>query len=109
MTDEQEELQAEREAYLMRFAIKWVAIILVSFFVVTGSCSMHSNSYDADRINAEAKLVEAQSAIKKEQHAAIERLIGSGVDPLKARCAVLGTTNKDSTQKTICSDISRQN
>lgn len=78
--------------------------IAVVFLLTVGSCTMHSNTFDKDRILANAELeranaasIEASSKAELEQIKAIEALIQGGVDPIAARCAVMGWDRTDNT------------
>ena len=102
----------------IKFIIKLVAGVIVSLFLIMSGCAMHSNTYDGERLQGDADVqraitearvaeVEAQSRIsiaesaaKKEETLAIERLIGKGVNPIAARCAVKGWS--DSSRDTTC-------
>lgn len=84
-------------------------ILLLTF----GSCTMHSNTYDGVRLAGEAEIERtlteraiaestahkeqklAETEANREETLAIERLIGSGVNPVAARCAVKGWSTHD--------------
>ena len=104
----------------VKFIIKTVAIVIVALFTIMGGCAMHSNAYDGERlqgdaevqkaitqariaeVQAEEKVLIAQSDAKTEQTLAIERLIGTGVNPIAARCAVMGWEVNSRTPDTTC-------
>ena len=104
----------------VKFIIKTVAIVIVALFTIMGGCSMHSNAYDGERLlgdaevqkaKTEARMAEVQadenikvaaSKAKTEQTLAIERLIGTGVNPIAARCAVMGWEVNARTPDTTC-------
>jgi len=85
----------------------WVTagtILLIMLMMTT--CTMHSNTYDGERIREEAaaqkneielakqKAIVRQAEIQadKERLEIIERLIKSGINPVAARCGINGWT-----------------
>lgn len=96
-----------RDEAMVRYIIKWAAIVVCILFTVMVGCEMHSNTFDGERGLAEAKQRQADAEYKKVQNqveleeiAVIERLIDKGTDPIKARCAIKGF---DSRGNTVCS------
>ena len=94
----------------VKFVMYIVSGILVTFFLVVGSCSMHSNTFDAERRSADAKYELARAERTRasleadlEEIKAIERLVKNGTDPIAARCAVKGWDSRDTT----CSRIAK--
>jgi hypothetical protein len=90
------------EAEMIRWVIKIVAGVLTAVVVVIGGCTVHSHQYDEARMRAtaeqrlaDAEYVRAQSADEIAQTEAIERLINQGVDPIAARCAIVGSRTDD--------------
>ena len=90
---------------MWRHVIKWGVLAILTLFGMLVGCTMHSNTYDAERLTAETELVKARNQTEIEQYAAIERLIKAGVDPLEARCSILGTSNHGNAQVDICKGI----
>jgi hypothetical protein len=83
----------------------WMGSVLIfSTIMLMTTCTMHSNTYDPERLREEAAIrqVEAEierikvevdrEAIRARQEAtkAIERLIAKGVNPVAARCGIKG-------------------
>ena len=98
---------------LLKPAIHMGAAIFCTIVLTFGGCTMHSNMYDAERLAGEAEIERtlteraiaqasatkeqtlADTEAKREETLAIERLIGSGVNPVAARCAVKGWSTQD--------------
>ena len=86
---------------LLKTGIYTVTTVVVTLFLVFGGCTMHSNTFDAERLKGKAEIERAkteasvaQSNAKLEEIKAIERLINSGTNPIAARCAVKGATGQ---------------
>ncbi|KKK71783.1 hypothetical protein LCGC14_2910480 [marine sediment metagenome] len=88
--------------------VKFIAYVLsgvlLTFFLIVGSCSMHSNTFDAERRHADAAYelaraehTRASNEVDLEKVKTIERLIKNGTDPIAARCAVKGWDSRDTT------------
>jgi hypothetical protein len=78
------------------------ATVFVTIMLVFGGCTMHSNTFDAERLKGQAEIERskteasiARSNAQLEEIQAIERLVTSGVNPIAARCAVMGWTNSE--------------
>ena len=97
---------------IAKIAIYCATTFLVVLFLSFVGCSMHSNSLDGERnkteaikIEAQAKLEEAQSQTELKKIESIKELINKGVNPLAARCAVEGY--KDIGDAAICERASQ--
>lgn len=79
-----------------------LAIVSVIFIIVSGmsSCQITKEIYRSDVIDAETALVNAQSEFELKQSDAIRDLIDGSVNPIAARCAVVGWKGPEET--TIC-------
>lgn len=83
--------------------------LLIIFLSMT-TCTMHSNSYDPDRIReqtalktAEVDVERAKLANKEKELKIIERLVALGVNPIAARCGVHGwNTDRNGNPDTAC-------
>ena len=71
--------------------------IILTLFLVFGGCTMHSNTFDGERLRGEAEIERtitereiAASKARQEDVATIERLVLNGTHPVAARCAVMG-------------------
>ncbi len=78
------------------------------FFLLVVSCTMHSNAYEPDVINAQAEEVRAEAILQKERLAiirerlaAVERLVDKGIHPVVARCSVTSSFQKDNCQQIV--------
>ncbi len=81
----------------IKFIVMIAASVIVALFTVMGGCSMHSNTFDGERLRGQAEIERtktersvAESNAEKEEILAIERLVYQGVNPIAARCAVKG-------------------
>ena len=85
---------------LLKTGIYTVTAIIVTLFLVFGGCTMHSNTFDGERLRGKAEIERAKteasvakSKAQLEEVKAIERLVNSGINPVVARCAVKGWSN----------------
>jgi hypothetical protein len=87
----------------------WLAFAtIITIMLMMTTCTMHSNTYDPARLREEAAIKQAETELatreleaKKlgiqnegEKTKAIERLVRSGVNPVAARCAIMGKSWK---------------
>lgn len=94
----------ELEASTIKYGIKMVAITIMVVVVSMASCSMMPDFIDADTATVETAKTDGQVKISGQKHteemakiAAIKKLIKEQkVEPVAARCAVEGWTDKDS-------------
>ncbi len=88
---------------------KAVSIALaVAFIVFVGSIAaynIHANVYKSQNTAAETELVQARMKLESEQNEAIQTLIGDGVNPIAARCAIVGWVRESSTS--LCASFVR--
>ena len=83
------EIKGEEQVLsLGRWAIWCGTGVIGLFFLLTTTCTMHSNAYEADVINAQAVLTKERLLITKERLAAVERLVDKGIHPVVARCSI---------------------
>lgn len=87
---------------LLKIGIYTGTVIVLTLFTIFGGCSMHSNTFDGERLKGQAEIQRAkteasvaESNTRLEEIKAIERLINSGTNPIAARCAVKGWTGSD--------------
>ncbi len=105
MTSLNDELEALPELNrTVKFIIWAASAVILTFFLIVGSCSMHSNTFDAERRHADAEYeiaraehTRASKEVALEEVKAIERLVNKGTDPIAARCAVKGWDSRDTT------------
>ncbi len=83
---------------------KAVAIAVVSIFFILASgmssCQITKEVYKSDVIDAETALVNAQIELEIKQNEKIVELIDASVNPIAARCAIVGWKGPEET--TIC-------
>ena len=106
-------MERTEERNLIRLAMYIVSGTLLSLFILFAGCTMHSNTYDADRARGEAvkikarvELEKAESIIEEKRLEALERLIDKGINPVAARCAVKGWKKDD---RETCERLSKSN
>ncbi len=105
MTSLNDDLEALPELNrTVKFVMYVVSAVILTFFLIVGSCSMHSNTFDAERKRAAAEYelaraehTRANKEVQLEEVKTIERLINKGADPIAARCAVKGWDSRDTT------------
>jgi len=69
-------------------------IVFVFFSSISG-CVMYKNSVEAEQTKAKAELTKAQNQITVDQNRAIQELIEMDVNPIAARCAIMGFEETD--------------
>lgn len=101
--------QEVTEERIFRLAIYAIASCFVILVLTIGGCTMHSNAYEPDVAREEAGQKLAELEIKKiavEAEAAkiavLKGLIESGINPVSARCGVMGWDTKDPGSESIC-------
>lgn len=79
-----------------------LAIVSVVFILVSGmsSCQIAKEVYQTDVIDAKTKLVNAETELEIKQNEKILELIDASVNPIAARCAIVGWKGPEET--TIC-------
>lgn len=107
-------MERAEERNLVKLGMYIASGTLLSLFILFAGCTMHSNTFDADRakgeavkIRARAELEKAESRIEELRLEALERLINKGINPVAARCAVKGW-EKNSDRET-CERLSKSN
>jgi glycine cleavage system protein P-like pyridoxal-binding family len=91
--DNKPEMSSEERT--IRFMSKLVAVTLLLIVAAMTSCTMHSNSYDAERLIEEAKVQQAENErtkmieeTKRRRIVATEALIKAGKNPVAVRCSL---------------------
>ena len=69
-------------------------IVFVFFSSISG-CVIHNNSVKADKIRATAEKIKAENQITIDQNKAIQELIEMNINPIAARCAIVGFEDTD--------------
>lgn len=107
-------MERTEERNLVRLGMYIASGTLVSLFILFAGCTMHSNTFDADRakgeavkIKARAELEKAESRIEELRLEALERLIDKGINPIAARCAVKGWERTN--DRETCERVSKNN
>lgn len=80
----------------------------IAFTVFVGSIAaynIHANVYESQNIAAKTELVRAQMKLGFEQNEAIQDLISDGVNPIAARCAIVGWLRASGTS--LCASFVR--
>lgn len=67
-----------------------LAVAFIVFMCSLVAYNIHANVYESQNIAAETELVQAQMKLGSEQNEAIQALIVNGVNPIAARCAIVG-------------------
>jgi hypothetical protein len=115
--DLSETTKSTKEPQNLATKAMWITsgtILLIMLMMTT--CTMHSNTYDADRIREEAlkqkndvKIAEQEAIVnqaniqaQRESAAIIERLIKAGVNPIAARCGVYGWSSSSMHDDPAC-------
>lgn len=66
-----------------------VFIVLIFFTTVTG-CTIYSNSVEAEQTLANAEFAKENKHILDQKNKAIIDLVNQGVNPMLARCTIIG-------------------
>lgn len=87
---------------LLKVGIYIGTTIILTLFLIFGGCTMHSNTFDGERLKGKAEIERAiterevaASQARLEEIKAIERLVNSGVGTVAARCAIKGWSPND--------------
>jgi hypothetical protein len=95
-------METENHTPLLKPALYTAATVICIIIMTFAGCSMHSNTYDGERLKGEAEIqravterAKAEAEARKEETLAIERLVGTGINPVAARCAVKGWSSQD--------------
>lgn len=109
---------------LVRMGMYLLTGIVMGMFLLMTTCTIHSNTYDADRTKAEAlrmkqvvaleerkttakiAIAEKEAETKKTQLETLERLVDKGLNPVAIRCAIGGW--KTQAEGHICERTSGQ-
>lgn len=84
-----------------------LAIVLVVFILVSGisSCQITKEVYRSDVVDAKTKLTQTRMELETGQNEAILALINDGVNPIAARCAIVGWVRESGTS--LCASFVR--
>ena len=80
------QMQMVRMVMWTIFGVFFILILSIS------GCTMYSNSVEAEQIRATTEQIKEQTKIRKEKNDAIIELVEKGVNPIAARCAIMGYT-----------------
>ena len=76
------------------------------FVISIAAYNIHSTAYESRNLAAEAQLVQAQAEFKTRQSDAIQYLIDGSVNPIAARCAIVGWRGPEET--TVCALFTKE-
>lgn len=89
---------------------KFTCIALaVAFAVLVGGIvvyNIHANVYMSRNLAAKAELVRAQAEVETKRSDAIQYLIDGSINPIAARCAIIGWSGPEET--TICALFTKE-
>lgn len=109
---------------LVRMGMYLATGIVMGVFLLMTTCTIHSNTYDAERTKAEALRMRQEVALEERKTTAkiaiagkkaetekmqletLERLVDKGLNPIAIRCAILGWSKKS--EGLICERASTQ-
>lgn len=101
-------VMSDEEGFMNRI-VYWVAGTLMFVVLSMTTCTMHSNTYDPDRLREEAKIEQVKvelerykaetirqtNEISKARLESLEKMVANGVNPIAAGCAIMGFKNDD--------------
>jgi len=100
--EQSNKLEMSSEERTIRFVSKIIAATLLLIVFAMTSCTMHSNTYDAERLVEEAKIQQAENEqtkmieeTKRKKIEAIANLIREGKNPIAVKCAITSSVPKD--------------
>jgi cell division protein FtsL len=95
--------QMPHDLRLIRLGMYIAAIVAVIIFLSMTTCTMHSNTYDDERADAEVKIQQSENETEVQKEtlrlATLERIVEQGANPIAVRCAILGWSNNN---KEVC-------
>lgn len=97
----------EHDVKIAKFTAIACAIAFTVFVGSIAAYSIHANVYESQNMAAETELVQARMKLGLEQNEAIQTLISDGVNPIAARCAIVGWIRGGSA--TLCASFVRDN
>jgi len=99
--------QEEREYRLGKLITQAIAITIVVITVTIASCSIQDHTYEPERIKRDVANQATQASITTARLTSIKKLIDRGVNPVAARCAVVGWKNDRDAE--ICKTVGISN
>jgi len=90
----------EHDVKCTKFAC--IALAASFFILVSGisSCQITKEVYKSDVIDAKTELARTQMELETGQNKALKELIDDGMNPIAARCAIIGWMGPE--QTTLC-------
>jgi len=74
-------------ARMLVWGLVWIVFI---FFTSVSGCVMYSNSVETEQTKAETEQIKEEAKTAKMKVDAISALIDKGINPIAARCAIVG-------------------
>lgn len=90
----------EHNVKCTKFTCIALAIAFTVFVSAIAAYNIHSTAYESETLAAEVELVRAQAELETKQNELIQNLIDDGVNPIAARCAIIGWSRTE--QATLC-------
>ena len=87
----------EHNVKCTKFTCIALAIAFTVFVSGIAAYNIHANVYESQNTAAETELVRARMELGSEQNEAIQALIGDGINPIAARCAIVGWVRESGT------------
>lgn len=97
----------EHDVKIVKFTAMACAVAFIVFVGSIAVYNIHANVYESQNTAAETELVQARMKLGSEQNEAIQALIGSGTNPIAARCAIVGWVRASGTS--LCASFVRDN
>lgn len=95
----------EHDVKIVKITAISCAVAFIVFVGAIASYNIHANVYQSQNIAAETELVQARMKLGSEQNEAIQALISDEVNPIAARCAIVGWRSS----ATLCASFVRDN
>lgn len=95
----------EHNVKCTKFACIAIAVIFTVLVSSIAGYNIHSTAYESENLAVEIKLVQAQMKLGSEQNEAIQALISGGLNPIAARCAIVGWIRESGTS--LCASFVR--
>lgn len=90
----------EHNVKCTKFACIALAAAFSVFVGAVAAYNIHANVVESQNVSAEVELVRAQAELETKQNESIQKLIDDGVNPIAARCAIVGW--RFTGQATLC-------
>ena len=95
----------EHNVKCTKFACIVIAVVFTVLISSIAGYNIHSTAYESQNITVEIKLVQARMELGSEQNEAIRALISGGLNPIAARCAIVGWVRESGTS--LCASFVR--